>query len=128
MLDPVAEFNPLDDFGQAVLAIEFAPFLLGRLHQLMRHRQRRLAAEAAFCLGGSMPDGSKGADHRVRDPDVLPMLGWKIIVRQQIGAVLGQAFDRRRVFHAVSLDEDIEGSVGLGLGFRPRPRNSEGVD
>ena len=29
VLDPVAEFNPFDDFGQAVLTIEFMPFLLG---------------------------------------------------------------------------------------------------
>ena len=38
MLDAVAEFNPLDDFGQAVLTIEFAPFLPGRQHQLVGHR------------------------------------------------------------------------------------------
>ena len=59
MLDPVAEFNPFDDFGQPVLAVEFAPFLLGRQHQLVGHRQRRLAAEAALGLGGSMPDGGE---------------------------------------------------------------------
>jgi len=29
VLDPVAEFNPLYDLGQAVLAVKFAPFLLG---------------------------------------------------------------------------------------------------
>ena len=92
MLDPVAEFNPLDDFGQAVLTVEFAPFLLGRQHQLVGHRQRRLAAEAAFGLGGSVPDGGKGALDGVRCADVLPVLGWKVVERQQIGAVLGQAF------------------------------------
>ena len=32
VLDPVAELNPLDDLWQAVLPIEFAPFLLGRKH------------------------------------------------------------------------------------------------
>ena len=26
VLDPVAELTPLDDFGQPVLAVEFAPF------------------------------------------------------------------------------------------------------
>lgn len=41
MLDAVAEFNPLDDFGQAVLPVEFAPFLLGGQHQLVGHRQCR---------------------------------------------------------------------------------------
>ena len=66
MLDPVAEFNPFDDFGQAILPIEFAPLLLCRQHQLMCHRQSRLAAEAAFGLGGSVPDGGEGAFDRVR--------------------------------------------------------------
>lgn len=28
LADAVAELNPLDDFGQAVLTIEFAPFLV----------------------------------------------------------------------------------------------------
>ena len=58
MLDHVAELNPLDDFGQAARTVEFAQFLLGRQHQLVGHRQRRLAAEAAFGLGGSVPDGA----------------------------------------------------------------------
>ena len=43
------------------------------------------------------------------------MLGWKIMERQQIGAVLGQAFDGSVIFHAIGLDEEIEGDVGLGL-------------
>ena len=72
MIDPVAEFNPLDDFGQAVLAVEFAPFLLGRQHQLVRHRQCRLAAEAALGLGGSMPDGGKGALASARSGSIAP--------------------------------------------------------
>ena len=54
MLDPVAEFNPLDDFGQSVLAVEFAPFLLGRQHQLVGHGERRFPAQAALGLGGSV--------------------------------------------------------------------------
>ena len=75
MLDPVAEFNPLDDFGQAVLTVEFAPFLLGRQHQLVGHRQGCLAAQAAFGFGGSVPDGGGCTLDRVRRPDVLPVLG-----------------------------------------------------
>ena len=54
------EGNPLDDLGQAVPAIEFAPFLLRRHHPLERHGQSVLAAEAS--LGGfrAMPDGGEG--------------------------------------------------------------------
>ena len=47
LLDAVAEFNPRDDLWQAVLPVEFAPFLLGGQHQLVGHRQCRLSAEAA---------------------------------------------------------------------------------
>ena len=117
MLDPVAELNPFDDFGQAILTIEFAPLLLGRHHQLVGHGQCRLAAEAAFGFGGSMPDGGEGVFDGIAGPDVLPMLGREFVEGEQIGAVFGQAFDGSVVFHAVSLDEEIEGGIGARLGL-----------
>jgi len=112
MLDPVAELNLFDDFGQTILPAELAPFLLGREHQLVRHRQRRLAAETAFGLDCAMPDRGEGALDRVRGPDMFPLLGGEVVVGEQVGAVLGQAFRRAVVFHAVSRDEEIEGGVG----------------
>ena len=48
LAEAVAELNPLDDLGQAVPAVEFAPFLLRRHHQLERHGQTGLAAEASL--------------------------------------------------------------------------------
>ena len=65
-----------------------------------------------------MPDGGVGAFDWVAGPDVLPMLGREVVECQQIGAILGQAFDGGRVFHAVSLDEEIERGIGTCLGFR----------
>ena len=59
-----------------------------------------------------MPDRGKGAFDRVRRPDMFPMLGGEVVVGEQVGAVLGQAFRRAVVFHSVSLDEEIEGGVG----------------
>ena len=44
------------------------------------------------------------------------MLGWKIMERQQIAVVFGQAFRRPVIFHTVSLDEEIKGSGGSGFG------------
>ena len=44
--DAVAERNAFDQFGHAVAAIELSPLRLGRHHQLERHGQARLAAEA----------------------------------------------------------------------------------
>lgn len=84
MLDAVTEFNPLDDFRQAVLTVEFAPFLLGRQHQLVGHHQRRLATEAALCLGGSVADSGKGAFDRVGCPDVLPVFGREVVEGEQV--------------------------------------------
>ena len=65
MAEPIAELNPLDDLGQSILAVEFAPFLPRRHHQLERHGQTGLAADAplgAFC---AMPDRHEGAFDRV---------------------------------------------------------------
>jgi hypothetical protein len=43
------------------------------------------------------------------------MLGREVIEGEQIGPVLGQAFDRPVVFHAVGLDEEIEGALASAL-------------
>jgi hypothetical protein len=43
--ETVAELNLLDDLGQAVLSVEFAPFPLRPYHQLERHGQTGRAAE-----------------------------------------------------------------------------------
>ena len=61
MAKPVAELNPLDDLGQAILAVEFSPFRLGGHHQLVGHGQSSLAAEAPFGAFCAMPDGGEGA-------------------------------------------------------------------
>ncbi|AGT11658.1 hypothetical protein JCM7686_pAMI8p158 (plasmid) [Paracoccus aminophilus JCM 7686] len=37
LTEAVAELNPLYDFWEAVVAVEFSPFLLGRHHQLEGH-------------------------------------------------------------------------------------------
>ena len=65
MAESVAELNPLDELGQAVLAVEFAPFLLRRHHQLERHGQPGLAAEAPFGAFCAMPDSGEGAFDRI---------------------------------------------------------------
>jgi len=66
LADAVAELNPADDLRQAVLAVEFAPFLLRRHHQLERHGQAALAAEVA--VSGPMVRAILAAIHRLRAP------------------------------------------------------------
>ena len=118
MLDAVAEFKPLYNFGRAVLSVKPAPFLLGGEHQLVRHGKGGLSAEAAFGLLGSMPNCGKSAFNGIRGSDVFPMLGREVAEGQQIVAILDQAFYDALVFHTVSFDEEVEGgfSNGLGLG------------
>jgi len=64
-----------------------------------------------------VPDRGKGTFDRVRGADMFPVLGWEVMERQQIGAVFVEAFHCAVIFHAVSFNEEIEGSVGFGLGF-----------
>jgi len=65
MAKAVAELNPCDGLGEAFLAIAFAPFLLHRHHQLERHDQAGLAAEAAIGAFCSVPDGGEDALDRI---------------------------------------------------------------
>lgn len=72
MAQAVAELNPLDDFRQAVLAVEFAPFPLRRHHEPEGHGQPGPATEASFGAFRAVPDGGEGAFDRIRGADVFP--------------------------------------------------------
>ena len=67
MAEAVAELNPLNDFREAVLAVEFAPFPLRRHHQLEGHGQPGLAAEASFGAFSAVPNGREGAFNWIRN-------------------------------------------------------------
>ncbi len=58
MAEAVAELSPLDDLRQAVLAVEFSPFLLGGHHQLVGHGQSALSAKAALGAYGAEIENS----------------------------------------------------------------------
>ena len=59
LAEAVAEHNPLDDFRQAPLAVEFAPFPLCRHHQLEGHGQSGFSAEASLGPLRAVPDGGE---------------------------------------------------------------------
>ena len=65
MTETVAELNPLYDLWEAVLAVEFSPFLLGRHHQLEGHGQPGLSAEASLGAFCAVADGREDALDRV---------------------------------------------------------------
>ena len=97
--------------------MKFLPFLLGGHHQLVGHDRCRLAAKAALGLGGSMPNGGEGAFDRIGRTDVLSVFGQQVVEGEQIGLVLGQAFDRPVIFNVLSFNEEIEGGIRSRLGF-----------
>ena len=88
MAEAVAELNPCDDLRQAVLAVEFAPFLLRRYHQLERHGQAGRSAQAPLGPFRSVSHGGEGALDRVGRADVFPVFGRKIIEGQKRVPVL----------------------------------------
>ena len=61
MLDPIFEFNPLNDFWKAICAAELSPLLLRRHQKFEDHRQGRFAAQAALGLAVPVPHGGEGA-------------------------------------------------------------------
>ena len=65
MAKPIAKLNPLDNLGQAIMAVAFSPFLLGGHHQLVGHSQSSLAAEALLGTFCAMLDGGEGAFDRI---------------------------------------------------------------
>jgi hypothetical protein len=53
--------DPLDDLGQAILAVAFSPDFLRRHYQLEGHGQTRLAAETSLGALCAVPDGRECA-------------------------------------------------------------------
>ena len=89
MAETVAELNPLDYFWQAVLAVEFSPFLLRRHHQLEGHGQSGLAAEAPLWCG-------VGRSRRMMD--VWELIQWINSAQNGRSPGLSIGFDVRMCF------------------------------
>ncbi len=64
-----------------------------------------------------MPDGAKGGFNRVTGPDALPVLGRKIIERQQFIPILVQTQRGFRVFRFVGVNKQIKRRVGIFPGL-----------
>lgn len=65
-----------------------------------------------------MAHGGEGALGGIRRADVFPVFAGKVIEGQQSITVFEQLGNRLFIFHAVVFDEEVEGGVGIGLGFR----------
>ena len=103
--------------GQLVEAVEASPSLLGRLHQLEDHRQRRRPRTAAFGSLRSQSHGGEGRLDRVRGPQVDPVLGWVVVEREQHIEVVDDLGDGLGPLGAVVGGEGLRGGDGVVLVF-----------
>ena len=115
--DAVDELYTDDQLGQLVVSVEAAPTVLCPLGELEDHGERRLVGEASLGSHGTVSHGGECAFDGVGCPQVLPMLGGKVVERQQRFAILGQACSRLFVFDGVGLDEGVEGVVCVAPGL-----------
>jgi len=87
----VDELHTCDQLWQLVVAVEAAPTFLRGLNELEHHGERGLVREAALRSDCAASHGGERALDRIRAPQVLPMLGGKVIEGEQRIAILGQA-------------------------------------
>jgi hypothetical protein len=82
---------------------------LGFLGQLECHCQTGHARTRALGAVGSQPHGGEGAFDWVAGSQVLPVLGGKVVERQQLGPIFFQALGRPWPLGPVDSDEAVEG-------------------
>ena len=62
-----------------------------------------------------MPHGSEARLDDIRAADVNPVLGWKVVEGEQLGAVFYQALRSFRILCTVAGDELVECDLSAGL-------------
>jgi len=90
LAEAIAEFNPLDDLGQPVLAVKLAPFLLRRHHQPEGHGKPGLAAQASlgFTTAASLvSEMMEARDERRLLRFQKQMAGYKLLIIDELGFV-----------------------------------------
>jgi hypothetical protein len=59
-LDPIVEFDEIDDFGEVFEAALFSAVLLSALCQFEHYGQHCFSGQTALCSLGSVSNGGKG--------------------------------------------------------------------
>jgi hypothetical protein len=98
------------------MTVEAAPVPLRLLDKLEDHGERGLVREAALGANGAMARRRERALDRVRRPQMLPVLGGKVVKGEQRVAIFLQTGGGLLVFLRVALDEGVE--RGTGIRFR----------
>lgn len=109
LFDTILEGNPLNDFGQSMGTIQFAPFSFCRHHQFERHYQRYFSAQTGFGFLGAVTNICEDALDWIGGSNVFPMLRWEVIEAEQNVAIPGQFSNGLFIFHTIGFNEEIEG-------------------
>jgi hypothetical protein len=120
------------------MPFQLAPLLFRCFRQLKDHRQHARAQDATACFVGAQSHGAKGRFARIRDANVLPVLGWKIIKRQQDLPIFAQTLGRLGILCFLAQQEMVQRLVRrrsplghgdlieLSLGFSLQPLRQVG--
>lgn len=115
------------------MPFQFVPLLFGCFRQLKDHRQHAGARDATARLVGAQAHRAKGRFNRIRGANVLPVLGGKIIKRQQDFPIFAQTLARLGILCFIAQQEVVHGLlrcrptlghgdlIKLGLGFSLQP-------
>ena len=117
-LNSVFELYPFNHLAQLPEPPQPSPPFLGTLSELEHHAQHSIAAQTPFGSPGAMSNRRKRRFNRIGGPNALPVLGWKIIKRQQLLSVLLQDLNRLGILVLIHLDKLIKRLVRLLTGFR----------
>src|SRR5262245_34799484 len=101
----IDKFDPDNDFGDQLRAVEPAPVFLGFHPQFEDHGQCRDSRAGTFSSMGSKPDGSKSGFDGISGPYMRPMLGREVIEGKEDFFIFLQAFAGLREFGLVTGDE-----------------------
>lgn len=117
LLNAVDERHALLELFEPLITAKASPALGRTLPELERQTENRVTTHAASSLGGSQSHRGKGRLDRVGRADGLPVRTGKIVEREQLGAVFGQAINGLRIFVLIRRDKGVKGVVRVGAGL-----------
>src|SRR5262249_53629854 len=97
------------------MTVEAAPVPLRLLDELEDHGERSLVREAAPGANGAMAHRRERALDRVRRPQMLPVLGGKVVEGEQRVAIFLQTGGGLLVFRRIALDEGVKRGKAIRL-------------
>jgi hypothetical protein len=90
------------------MPFQLAPLLFCCFRQLKDHRQHAGARDATARFVGAQSHRAKRRFNRVRSANVLPVLGWKIIKRQQEIPIFAQTLGRLGILCFIAQQEMVQ--------------------